>query len=49
LTKFLTARGFQQSKSDYSLFTKENALKYVHILVYADDLLVSGDNFDGIV
>ena len=37
-----------QSKSDYSLFTKETGGKYVHLLVYVDDLLVSGDDIASI-
>ena len=49
LAKFLTAKGFHQSKSNYSLITREHAGKYIHILVYVDDLLVSDDDIDGII
>jgi len=49
LTKFLVSQGFKQSKSDYSLFSKECHGKYTYILVYVDDLLVFGDDEDGII
>lgn len=48
MTKFLASKDFQQSKSDYSLFTKEHAGKYTYILVYVNDLLVSSDDGDSI-
>jgi len=48
LFKFLVSEGFKQSKSDYSLFSQECHGKYAHILVYIDDLLVSGDDENGI-
>ena len=44
LTKFLVSKGFKQSKSDYSLFTKRVNGLYTFIPVYVDDLLISGDD-----
>ena len=45
LTNALTHSGFTQSKLDYSLFTKTNYIGgIVIILVYVDDLLITGNN-----
>ena len=44
LTKFLLQQGFLQSKSDYSLFTKTSAGHSTFILVYVDDLLITGED-----
>ena len=45
LTNALTHSGFTQSKLDYSLFTKINDIGgIVIILVYVDDLLITGNN-----
>jgi len=41
LTKFLQSKGFIQSKSDYSLFTRNNTGLMICILVYVDDLLIT--------
>ena len=43
LTLVLTAYGFVQSKADYSLFTKHFAFGLTAILVYVDDLVLTGD------
>ena len=48
LTKFLTGKGFVQSKSDYSLFSWHNGDHCIFVLVYVDDLLVTGNDVDGI-
>ncbi|CAN1140144.1 Retrovirus-related Pol polyprotein from transposon TNT 1-94 [Linum perenne] len=45
LTDSLIAFGFIQSNSDYSLFHKETEKGRVTMLVYVDDLIISGDNF----
>ncbi|KAG7598819.1 F-box associated interaction domain [Arabidopsis suecica] len=48
LTTALKEYGFEQSLSDYSLFTLEDAngdLR-LHVLVYVDDLIVSGSSVD---
>ena len=49
LTKFLTDKGFKQCKSDDSLFTKLVNSKVLFILVYVDDLLITGNDVDSIV
>ncbi|XP_016186272.1 uncharacterized protein LOC107627980 [Arachis ipaensis] len=38
----LRAIGFQQSRNDYSLFTKDSKGGFTVILVYVDDLIVTG-------
>jgi len=48
LTKFLTGKGFVQSKSDYSLFSWHHSDHYIFVLVYVDDLLITGNTLDGI-
>lgn len=42
LTTTLIQSGFSQSKLDYSLFTKRNGTRIVVILVYVDDLVITG-------
>ncbi|PNY03100.1 retrovirus-related Pol polyprotein from transposon TNT 1-94 [Trifolium pratense] len=42
LTETLTASGYVQSKSDYSLFTKQASSGLTIILVYVDDLVLGG-------
>ena len=36
--------GFQQSKFDYSLFTKKAKVALIALLVYVDDILIASDN-----
>ena len=48
LTKFLQSKGFVQSKSDYSLFSRNSKGLLTFILVYVDDLLILGSNTSGI-
>jgi len=48
LTKFLTSKGFVQSKSDYSLFSWHHGDHCVFVLVYVDDLLITGNAVDSI-
>ncbi|XP_049386270.1 uncharacterized mitochondrial protein AtMg00810-like, partial [Solanum stenotomum] len=48
LTQALTDSGFTQSKNDYSLFTKTANNKLVLVLVYVDDLLVTGSDLQEI-
>ncbi|GJT26336.1 putative RNA-directed DNA polymerase [Tanacetum coccineum] len=38
--------GFQQSKSDYSLFIKAKNNVYIALLVYVDDIVITGNNLD---
>jgi reverse transcriptase-like protein len=42
LSKLLKTVGFIQSKQDYSLFTREKNGEFLIILVYVDDMLVTG-------
>ena len=49
--KFSTAlleAGFIQSKADYSLFTRNQVHELTIILVYVDDIIVTGNNADAI-
>ena len=40
---------FEQSKSDYSLFTQRTIASFLALLVYVDDVLVIGDSFSEII
>jgi hypothetical protein len=42
LTETLLSSGYTQSKSDYSLFTKQASTGFTVILVYVDDLVLGG-------
>jgi len=44
LSSILHVFGFQQSKADDSLFTKQTPHNYIAVLVYGDDLLITGDS-----
>ncbi|GJR03270.1 putative RNA-directed DNA polymerase [Tanacetum coccineum] len=44
LTQTLIEHGFIQSKSDYSLFTKSESGKFMVLLVYVDDIIITGNN-----
>lgn len=44
----LKSFNFQQSKSDYSLFTKVQGTSFTAILVYVDDFLVGGNEVQSI-
>ncbi|XP_039007127.1 uncharacterized protein LOC120134766 [Hibiscus syriacus] len=46
LYEALISAGFQQSKHDYSLFTRRVADRLVVVLVYVDNLLVTGSSTD---
>ncbi|GJU65561.1 ribonuclease H-like domain-containing protein [Tanacetum coccineum] len=48
LTQTLIECGFKQCKSDYSLFTKSKNGNFLALLVYVDDIIVIGNNFDEI-
>jgi hypothetical protein len=50
-SKFSTsiqAAGFQQSKADYSLFTRVNGNSLTAVLIYVDDILVTDNSLDEI-
>ena len=36
--------GFQQSKTDYSLFIRQNNSSFIAILIYVDDILLTGND-----
>ncbi|XP_075077025.1 uncharacterized protein LOC142163786 [Nicotiana tabacum] len=46
LTTSLLASGFQQSHLDYSFFTKKSLGQLVVVLVYVDDLIITGDDLE---
>jgi hypothetical protein len=48
LTNTLISSGYIQSKSDYSLFTKQRSTGFTVILVYVDDLVLGGTDADEI-
>ena len=43
-TQFLNSIGFKQSKNEYSLFTRKYENTLVFLLVYVDDIIISGNN-----
>ena len=44
LTATLIENGFSQSKSDYSLFTKSDNGVFLDLLVYVDDIIITGNS-----
>ena len=44
LSSALLSFVYQQSKADYSLFTKQNAEGFTAVLVYVDDLMITGND-----
>lgn len=44
LTTSLIELGYNQSRDDYSLFTKNFHNSFTVVLVYVDDLMIVGDN-----
>jgi hypothetical protein len=40
----IIAHGFQQSKCDFSLFTKTEGSTFIGLLVYVDDILIASNN-----
>lgn len=46
LVTTLKKYGFRQSYSDYSLFTYMRGMVQVNVLVYVDDLIISGNNHE---
>ncbi|GJW49734.1 ribonuclease H-like domain-containing protein [Tanacetum coccineum] len=44
LTSTLIKNGFSQSKSDYSLYTKSDKGVFLSLLVYVDDIFITGNN-----
>jgi len=48
LTSILSSHDFIQSKADYSLFLQKTASTFTAILVYVDDLLITGNSISPI-
>ncbi|GJU33275.1 ribonuclease H-like domain-containing protein [Tanacetum coccineum] len=48
LTTALAEYGFEQSKFDYSLYTKHSGDKFIALLVYVDDIVITGNDDVGI-
>lgn len=44
LTEELLEAGFTQSAYDHSLFAKRNGTEIAIVLIYVDDLLITGNN-----
>ncbi|GKC34154.1 ribonuclease H-like domain-containing protein [Tanacetum coccineum] len=44
LTSTLIENGFSQSKSDYSLYTKSDKGVFLALLVYVNDIIITGNN-----
>ncbi|GKE00585.1 ribonuclease H-like domain-containing protein [Tanacetum coccineum] len=44
LTSNLVENGFSQSKYDYSLYTKSDKGVFLALLVYVDDIIITGNN-----
>ena len=40
----IKSAGFQQSKTDYSLFTRQNNSSFTALLIYVDDILLTGND-----
>ena len=43
-TTLVSHLGFQQSKFDYSLFTRKTKATFIALLVYVDDIFIASDN-----
>lgn len=48
LTTALIENGFKQSVNDYSLYTKDKNGVFLALLVYVDDIVITGNNVDEI-
>ena len=48
LTSTLLENSFVQSKSDYSLFTKNDSGVFIGLLVYVDDIIITGNDLGAI-
>nr|GEV16776.1 ribonuclease H-like domain-containing protein [Tanacetum cinerariifolium] len=48
LTTALAEHGFEQSKFDYSLYTKHRSGMFIALRVYVNDIVITGSDVDGI-
>jgi hypothetical protein len=48
VSQAITKFGFQQSRADYSIFTKVCGTSIIAILLYVDDMIITGDDEDAI-
>ncbi|WVZ18008.1 hypothetical protein V8G54_005330 [Vigna mungo] len=48
LTSALISYGFSQSSADHSLFTYHSSNSFIALLVYVDDIVLTGDNMQAI-
>ncbi|XP_030479381.2 uncharacterized mitochondrial protein AtMg00810-like [Cannabis sativa] len=48
LTSTLLQEGFTQSKADYTLFTRGKDDKFIALLVYVDDIVITGPNIEAL-
>ncbi|KAF5477148.1 hypothetical protein F2P56_003820 [Juglans regia] len=48
LSNFIIQQGFNQSKADYSLFTKSEGTSFIAILVCVDDIIVASNCVDAV-
>lgn len=49
LSTTITELGFVQSKSDYALFGHSKGLSFIALLVYVDDILITGNDAQCVV
>lgn len=47
-TSAIISAGFQQSKADYSLFTKKSGISFTALLIYVDDIVITGNDASAI-
>ena len=47
-SKVLQQFGMNRCESDHSVFTKCSSNKYIYLVVYVDDIVITGDDFEGI-
>lgn len=45
-TALLIANGYQQASEDHSLFIKHSAAQFTTLLVYIDDIILTGNSLD---
>jgi len=46
LASLLIAHGYQQASADHSFFVKSNATHFTALLVYVDDIILTGNSLD---